>query len=155
MSLDDARAPASGFTTGTRVGAFVICSILGPALTGVFFALQSALSDMVAVSRGDLLSAFLFSLSFSLPAVLFGTPVAFPVSLCGLWLFRHRRRIPLSAFLSMGVVAISLMVLWLRKPYETSLDTLRTIGLFVLPVLASSALCWRITKRWHSPEPTP
>jgi hypothetical protein len=90
-------------------------------------------------------------------------PIGFIIGFIGMFLFRRQRAIKLAWILGLtiaGWIVVALLLTCFVGPdanhslRDKNLERLRELSAF-FSVLVSAAICWRITKRWHSPEPSP
>jgi hypothetical protein len=146
------------FTTGRRLSAICLCAVLGPFLTGILLAFQGFFvvpADFAIRPVWELPIQMLF---LGTMASVIGFIPTFVCGLFALHLCRRSPTVPWWAFAGVGLVVVGLMLLMIQMdkvPRAPLSSLLEASAVFAAPILLSSVLCWRITRRWHSPEPSP
>lgn len=135
-----------------RLYATAMTLLFAPLAIGVQFAVVALVElawfrmpDNPGVAMGMFLASMAMAAAMSLPFVVFAAMLV--------WLLAARSpaialwQVVLPACLSLVLLA------WLFRPptFRGSL-LLGHLLYFLLPALATAALCWRLTRRWHSPD---
>lgn len=125
---------------GGRLFAIFLSGFMGPPLAiltlFVFSVITTLIHDPSAIKALD--TGMLVAVPFS---PLAGWPIPMLIGLIGLAFTARAQRISLTSVLV--TTLLCLLPFYWNGP------------VMLLSALISAALCWRITKNWHSPEPTP
>jgi hypothetical protein len=131
-----------------RLMTAAVLIVIAPYLTGVIF-MEAAVVRWI-FSPGAHWTTAVGVLWLALVAIPFGAPFAL-VTMAGLLAWRWTsptislKQTVLAAL--PGAIAFAILMSWRpRNSFEFA-----HAPLIVLSTLASAALCWRMTKRWHSP----
>ena len=146
-----------------RVKSALLSLVLAPPIAGFLLGLMALPVNFIyplhpSIGFNEDLLAGAFAYTFG--ALFVGPPVALVALLIG-WIFFPRGDvIPLGDVLLCVLLALlcgGVILAMLNGGFAKLSDLPAVAMIFIIvaiPVLASAALCWRITRRWHSPLPT-
>jgi hypothetical protein len=160
VSEHELQEKPENFTTKARIIVVCVCAVLGPILTGFFLAGQLAVTNNSLLPRGTVFDAFNLLLFIVLVGVTIGVIPTLLAGLGALWFFRHRPNMPWWVFFTTGMTGIFIIGL-VRAVFvpiafvHAMADMPSALAQLAIPILLSALVCWRFTRRWHSPKPTP